>query len=256
MGCPAKRVTGGYAGSALMRDLDEAERLVEAIVRAVTVPVTLKMRLGWDDASRNAAELARRAEAAGVRLVTVHGRTRQQFYKGCADWRAIAAVKQALKAIPLVANGDCRSLADARTMLDLSGADAVMIGRGAVGQPWLIGEIDHFIRFGVRRERIDIAAQLASALEHYDILLTTFGRQKGLRHARKHLTAYASLAGAARDQVVELVTGEDPATVARVLTEVFCNSTGVGVRQAGEWQGGSTSERPGNVGASQDRIAA
>ncbi len=256
MGCPAKRVTGGYAGSALMRDLDEAERLVEATVHAVKVPVTLKMRLGWDDTSRNAAELARRAEAAGVRLITVHGRTRQQFYKGCADWRAIRAVKRALTRIPLVANGDCRSLEDALAMLDLSGADAVMIGRGAVGRPWLVGDIDHFMQFGVRRGRLAASVQLEAALEHYDSLLASFGREKGLRHARKHLTAYAGHAGAARDAVVQLVTSEDPAAVARVLTQVFRNSTGVGLKQELDLKGCSRSALPGSVLSARHRFVA
>jgi tRNA-dihydrouridine synthase B len=256
MGCPAKRVTGGYAGSALMRDLDEAQRLVEAAVGAVKVPVTLKMRLGWDDASRNAAELARRAEAAGVKLITVHGRTGQQFYKGCADWPAIRAVKRALKRIPLVANGDCGSLEDALAMLNLSGADAVMIGRGAVGRPWLVGDIDHFVRFGVCRGRIDTSAQLEAALQHYDSLLATFGREKGLRHARKHLTAYAAHAGATRDEVVRLVTSEDPATVARVLTQVFRNNTGVGLPQVSHFNGCRTFMLPGEVLDPPRRFAA
>jgi tRNA-dihydrouridine synthase B len=246
MGCPAKRVTGGYAGSALMRDANEAVKLVEATVRAVRVPVTVKMRLGWDDNSRNAAELARRAEAAGAQLITVHGRTRQQFYKGRADWPAIRAVKRSLTTIPLVANGDCRSIEDAVAMRDMSGADAVMIGRAAIGQPWLVGDIDHFIRFGVRRSKIGAAARLAAALEHYDILLTKFGREKGLRHARKHLTAYAGHAGAHRDLVVQLVTSEDPATVQRALSQAFCS------RRAGpepdlDVKGVSAATLPGNV---------
>uniref|UniRef100_UPI0018EB242C tRNA dihydrouridine synthase DusB n=1 Tax=Bosea sp. ASV33 TaxID=2795106 RepID=UPI0018EB242C len=140
MGCPAKKVTGGWAGSALMRDLDHAVALVEAAVAATKVPVTVKMRLGWDDASRNAPELARRAVAAGARMITVHGRTRQQFYKGQADWRAIAAVRAAGD-FPLVANGDIHDVADARDCLTQSGADFVMVGRAALGRPWLVGEI-------------------------------------------------------------------------------------------------------------------
>jgi len=239
MGCPAKRVTGGYAGSALMRDLNEAVRLIEAAVRAVHVPVTLKMRLGWDDTSQNAPELARLAEAAGVQLVTVHGRTRQQFYKGSADWQAIGAVKRALSAIPLVANGDCRRPEDAVAMLDLSGADAVMIGRAAVGQPWLVGNIDHFIRFGVCRNGPQAAERLAAVLDHYDVLLATFGRQKGLRHARKHLAAYAGHAGASPHVVAELVTSEDPAAVQRMLLQVFGKGGGVGLKQEFDLKGSS-----------------
>ena len=140
MGCPAKKVTGGWAGSALMRDLDHAVSLVEAAVTAVKVPVTVKMRLGWDDASRNAPELARRAVASGARLITVHGRTRQQFYKGVADWAAIRAVR-AVGDFPLVANGDIHGLDDARACLAQSGADLVMVGRAALGKPWLVGAI-------------------------------------------------------------------------------------------------------------------
>jgi tRNA-dihydrouridine synthase B len=224
MGCPAKRVTGGYAGSALMRDLDEAVRLIETIVNAVVVPVTLKMRLGWDDSCRNAPELARSAEAVGIRLVTVHGRTRQQFYKGRAEWQAIGEVKRALCEIPLVANGDCSSAEDALAMLTSSGADAVMIGRAAIGQPWMIGDIDHVLRFGSPRRPMSVAERLASAMEHYDTLLTLFGRHKGLRHARKHLAAYARNAAASPDQIAQLVTSEDPETVRSVLSETFHRS--------------------------------
>jgi tRNA-dihydrouridine synthase B len=232
MGCPAKRVTGGYAGSALMRDLDGALRLIEATVNAVKVPVTLKMRLGWDDESRNAPELARRAEVAGIALITVHGRTRQQFYKGCADWRAIGKVKRALSAIPLVANGDCCSAEDAVAMLDLSGADAVMIGRAAIGQPWIVGDMDHAIRFGVQRRAPSLRQRLDSALEHFDGLLALFGAQKGVRHARKHIAAYARSAGAGLDRVARLVTSEDAHEVRNLLSQTFCPNGGTAIRFA------------------------
>src|SRR5437868_12192761 len=148
MGCPARHVTGGQSGSALMRDLDHALKLIEATIAAVKVPVTLKMRLGWDERSINAPELARRAEAAGVRLITVHGRTRCQFYKGDADWGAVRAVKNAIR-IPLVVNGDITSYDEAVTALEMSGADAVMMGRGAQGQPWLPGQIGRRLQTGV-----------------------------------------------------------------------------------------------------------
>jgi len=149
MGCPARHVTGGQSGSALMRDLDHALKLIEATISAVKVPVTLKMRLGWDDRSLNAPELARRAEAAGVQLITVHGRTRCQFYKGDADWAAVRAVKDAIR-IPLVVNGDITSFEKAVSALEMSGADAVMVGRGAQGQPWLPGQIGRRLESGGR----------------------------------------------------------------------------------------------------------
>ncbi len=152
MGCPCKRVTGGLAGAALMRDLDQAAALIAAARAAIKAPLSVKMRLGWDDDARNAPELARRAEAEGAALITVHGRTRQQFYAGHADWAAIAAVKQAVR-IPVVANGDCESAADAAAMLEISGADAVMIGRAAQGRPWLVGDIAHYLATGAAQGR-------------------------------------------------------------------------------------------------------
>ncbi len=189
MGCPVKKVTGGHSGSALMKDLDHALTLIEATVAAVAVPVTLKMRLGWDANSLVAPELARRAEGAGVRLVTVHGRTREQFFTGKADWAAIRPVRQAV-GIPVIANGDLTELEDAPAMLAASGADAVMIGRGAQGRPWFPGQVAHFLSTGERRPTPDLADQHAIAREHYDGLLTLYGRETGLRHARKHLGWY------------------------------------------------------------------
>ena len=194
MGCPCKRVTGGLAGSALMRDLDLAGRLIDAVVAAAKIPVSVKMRLGWDESSRNAAELARRAQDAGAMLVAVHGRTRQQFYTGAADWRAIAAVKQAV-AIPVVANGDCDSPDAAAEMLRLSGADAVMIGRAALGQPWLVGDIAEFLRSGRRRASPSRAERGEIAIRHMESLVAAMGANAGLRHARKHLAAYVDRAG-------------------------------------------------------------
>jgi nifR3 family TIM-barrel protein len=185
MGCPAKKVTGGYAGSALMRDLDHALVLIEAVVGAVSVPVTLKMRLGWDETALNAPALARRAENAGVRMVTVHGRTRCQFYEGKADWRAIARVKQAVS-IPVVANGDVASRADAAAMLEASGADAVMIGRAHYGAPWTAGAVAGAAA-GVPVTPGDHADYL---LAHYEDMLSLYGVGQGLRHARKHLGWY------------------------------------------------------------------
>ncbi|MGH6763815.1 MAG: tRNA dihydrouridine synthase DusB [Phyllobacterium sp.] len=185
MGCPAKKVTGGYSGSALMRDLDHALTLIEATISAVKVPVTLKMRLGWDQSSINAPELARRAERAGVRMVTVHGRTRCQFYEGKADWRAIQAVRDSVK-IPLVANGDVCDRVDAEEILKQSGADAVMVGRGSYGQPWLAGSIAG----NLRANSIGHSAIADYAVAHYEAMLEHYGEIVGARHARKHLGWY------------------------------------------------------------------
>src|SRR4051794_32485343 len=168
MGCPAKKVTGGYSGSALMRDLDHAVSLIDAVVGAVDVPVTVKMRLGWDEATLNAPILARRAEQSGVRMITVHGRTRCQFYQGKADWRAIARVKQAVS-IPVVANGDVATPADAAAILRQSGADAVMIGRAHYGTPWVAGSIAHAAAGSVDEHLPCNAAELAEyAIAHYE----------------------------------------------------------------------------------------
>jgi len=222
MGCPAKKVTGGLAGSQLMRDLPRATALIRATIDAVSVPVTLKMRLGWDETSPNAPELARIAEAEGIAMLTVHGRTRCQFYKGRADWDAIGKVKRAVS-VPVVANGDCTSLTDAAAMLARSGADAVMIGRAAVGRPWLVGDIAHFLAHGVARAEPSLDARKSAALEHYESLLETYGIAHGLRHARKHLAAYADAPGMNASTIVRgrLVTSEDPRTVKAMLAEIF-----------------------------------
>src|ERR1700742_1782849 len=186
MGCPARHVTGGQSGSALMRDLDHALQLIEATIGAVKVPVTLKMRLGWDDRSLNAPELARRAEAARVQLISVHGRTRCQFYKGDADWGAIRAVRDAIR-IPLVVNGDITSFEKALSALEMSGADAVMVGRGAQGQPWLPGQIGPRLETGVIESAPPLAEQLDYVRTLYDEVCSHYGLRIGLRHARKHL---------------------------------------------------------------------
>jgi nifR3 family TIM-barrel protein len=186
MGCPARQVTGGYSGSALMRDLDHALWLIEATVAATKVPVTLKMRLGWDQTSMNAPELARRAEAAGVQLVTVHGRTRCQFYGGRADWSAIAAVKREVR-IPVIANGDCTDATEARAMLAASGADGVMIGRASYGRPWLAGSIANDLDPGSGKKAPSLAEEAALVSEHYQGILSLYGGDQGNRNARKHL---------------------------------------------------------------------
>ena len=190
MGCPARKVTGGLSGSALMRDLDNAVRLVEATQRgAGGAPVTLKMRLGWDHDCINAPELARRAEAAGVALVTVHGRTRNQFYEGAADWAAVAAVREAIS-IPLVVNGDITDAASAQRALALSGADAVMVGRAALGRTWLPGAIARALGESGEAVPPPLAMRHAAFEEQYQAMLDLYGTPLGVRTARKHLAAF------------------------------------------------------------------
>ncbi|WP_127900164.1 tRNA dihydrouridine synthase DusB [Solirhodobacter olei] len=220
MGCPARRVTSGLAGSALMRDLDHAVSLIEAVVGAVDVPVTLKTRLGWDDDLLNAPELARRAEAAGVRMITIHGRTRCQFYKGRADWAAIARVKEAVT-IPVIANGDITDAASAREALRLSGADGVMVGRGIQGRPWLLAEIAAGLT-GQRGPEVPEGEALADLVaEHHAAMLDFYGEELGLRVARKHLGWYLDAAGDPAGLRRALLTAEEPATVARLIRDAF-----------------------------------
>jgi tRNA-dihydrouridine synthase B len=228
MGCPARHVTGGQSGSALMRDLDHALRLIEATIAAVKVPVTLKMRLGWDERSLNAPELARRAEAAGVQMISVHGRTRCQFYKGDADWGAVRAVRDAI-GIPLVVNGDITSFEKAVSALNQSGADAVMIGRGAQGQPWLPGQIGRRLETGVVEASPSLAIQLNYIRSLYDEICSHYGLRIGLRHARKHLGwALEVAARCSRTPTAKLkswrekiLTSEDPLGVNRSLEDAF-----------------------------------
>lgn len=196
-GCPAKEVTGVLSGSALMRDLDLAQSLIAAATDAVDTPVTVKMRLGWDHAALNAPELARRAEACGAAAVTVHGRTRCQFYGGQADWTAVKAVKQAVS-IPVIVNGDVTDPASAKAALEQSGADAVMVGRGAYGRPWLAGQIDQALN-GVDIPEPDLEARLDIALTHFDEALAFYGERLGLKIFRKHLGWYVEAGPAPAD---------------------------------------------------------
>ncbi len=225
MGCPAKKVTGGLSGAALMRDLDHAMTLVDAVVGAVGVPVTLKMRLGWDDDCLNAADLAARARDAGVAMLTVHGRTRAQFYKGQADWSAIRAVADLPGRPPLVANGDVVDAHSARAALAASGADAVMVGRGAQGRPWILAQIAHDL-WGTPAPNVPNGAALADLVaEHYEDILDFHGAELGLRVARKHLGWYAGANGAPlRDQMMRAVT---PRATLDLIMRAFGDAAGV-----------------------------
>ena len=210
MGCPAKKVVNGYSGSALLKDLDLALELIEAVVGAVSIPVTLKTRLGWDDDLLNASKLAKRAEQAGVSMITIHGRTRCQFYKGHANWRAISEVKQSVS-VPVIANGDIVDAASAREALKASGADGVMIGRGAQGRPWIIAEVAAAI-FGTAAPKIPVGRELVNMIvQHYEDMLDFYGPELGLRVARKHLGWY--MEGSDPDLRKDILTSKSPAEV-------------------------------------------
>lgn len=212
MGCPVKKVTNGDAGSALMRDLGLAARLLEATVRAVKIPVTLKMRTGWDDETRNAPELAKIAEASGIQAIAVHGRTRCQFYKGRADWPFIATVKDAVR-IPVFGNGDVVTVDDAKRLLEDSGADGVLVGRGTYGRPWFLNQISHFLQTGGRLADPSLHDQIETVLKHFEAIVSHYGEKPGVKIARKHLGWYSKgLPNSAefRQDVFQL---EEPAAV-------------------------------------------
>ena len=220
MGCPVKKVVNGDAGSALMRDLKLAGQIIDATVKAVDVPVTLKMRMGWCHDSLNAPELARIAEDLGVRMITVHGRTRNQMYKGSADWRFVRKVKEATR-LPVIVNGDICSREDAREALAQSGADGVMIGRGAYGRPWLLGQVMDDLGGAGDRGDPSMDEQLAIILEQYDAMQSLYGAQTGVNLARKHIGWYTKgLNGSAefRNRVNQM---DDPKAVVAALREFY-----------------------------------
>lgn len=220
MGCPAKKVTNGYSGSALLKDLDHALGLIEAVVAAVDLPVTLKTRLGWDDALLNAPELAVRAEAAGIQMLTIHGRTRCQFYKGHADWRAIQQVKEAVR-IPVIANGDIIDSASARRALALSGADGIMIGRGAQGRPWILAQIAAEL-YGTKAPDIPQGQALIDMVQaHYGEMLKFYGDDLGGRVARKHLGWYMDDAGTDKALRKAVLTCREPSDVMGLLARAL-----------------------------------
>lgn len=224
MGCPAREVTGKQSGSALMRDLDHALQLIEAVLSSVSVPVTLKMRLGWDDRTHNAPELAWRAEQAGIALITVHARTRCQFFKGKAQWAAVRPVKDAVR-VPVIVNGDITGPSSARRALELSGADGVMIGRGAYGAPWMPARIAKTLLTGHDPGVPTPEAQAAIALRHYDAMLSYYGPALGVRNARKHIGWYLTH-GELDNALIkywrsQLCQEDDPVRVRRGLSEAF-----------------------------------
>lgn len=220
MGCPVKKVVNGEAGSALMRDLDHAKAILTETVKAVAIPVTLKMRTGWNDETRNAAELARIAEGVGIKMITVHGRTRCQMYRDRSDWAFIRTVKDAVT-LPVIVNGDIISFDDVDTALEKSGADGVMIGRGAYGRPWFVADVMHYLKTGERRRPPPFAKQLATILSHYQAMLDHYGIENGLRIARKHLGWYTKgLPNSAElRQAMNQMT--DPEVVVATLKDFF-----------------------------------
>lgn len=223
MGCPSKRVTNGYSGSALMRDLDNALTLIDAVVETTSKPVTLKMRLGWDENSINAPQLAVRAVDAGVQMITVHGRTRNQFYKGHANWDAVQAVRDVV-GVPLIVNGDVECESTARAAMKACGADAVMIGRASYGAPWVVGQIGAALMGEVPKPRPHGEAFADMVCAHYEATLSHYGTEFGMRNARKHLDWYCAHLppiGDIKDQRRIMMTTKDPAEVLQIAARLF-----------------------------------